>query len=69
MGQTDIDQKGSFTMCSPATCPTCGKATWTGCGNHVEQALAGIPQAQRCQCQDQATGQQSTSLFGGLFSR
>ena len=36
-------------MCSRATCTTCGKATWAGCGQHVEQALAGVPQTQRCQ--------------------
>lgn len=35
-------------MCSPITCPTCGKTTWTGCGQHIEQALAGIPDEQRC---------------------
>ena len=37
-------------MCSRTTCPTCGKATWTGCGEHVEQALAGVPDSERCQC-------------------
>ena len=25
------------------TCRTCGKATWAGCGQHVEQALRGVP--------------------------
>lgn len=39
-------------MCSPATCPTCGKTTWTGCGNHIDEALAGVPQAKRCTCGD-----------------
>ena len=24
-------------------------ATWGGCGNHIEQALAGVPQRDRCQ--------------------
>jgi hypothetical protein len=37
-------------MCSPAMCGRCNKYTWTGCGNHIEEALAGIPQAQRCDC-------------------
>lgn len=27
-----------------------GLATWAGCGRHVEQALAGVPQDQRCKC-------------------
>ena len=35
-------------MCSPITCHVCGKTTWTGCGQHIEQALAGVPQDQRC---------------------
>jgi len=37
-------------MCSRATCPICKKATWTGCGQHKEMVLAGIPKAQRCRC-------------------
>ncbi len=35
-------------MCSRVTCPVCHKATWSGCGQHVEQALAGVPADQRC---------------------
>ena len=30
-------------MCSPATCPTCKKATYSGCGNHVEAVLGHVP--------------------------
>ena len=37
-------------MCSPATCRTCGKATYKGCGQHVEQVLRGVPRNQRCSC-------------------
>ncbi len=36
-------------MCHRVTCKKCGKATWAGCGNHIEQALAGVPQSERCQ--------------------
>jgi hypothetical protein len=39
-------------MCSPANCPNCGKVTWEGCGGHIEEALAGVPQDQRCTCND-----------------
>lgn len=35
-------------MCQAVACTTCGKTTWAGCGQHIEQALQGIPQAQRC---------------------
>ena len=37
-------------MCSPAKCGSCGKTTWTGCGEHIEQALEGVAQAARCTC-------------------
>jgi hypothetical protein len=36
-------------MCSQVKCRKCGKATWSGCGEHIEQALAGIPKNQRCE--------------------
>lgn len=35
-------------MCSPATCRRCGKTTWTGCGQHVDQVMRGVPRDQRC---------------------
>jgi hypothetical protein len=35
-------------MCSRITCPECGKATWTGCGQHVEDALRGVDPSERC---------------------
>jgi hypothetical protein len=37
-------------MCSPARCRKCGKVTYTGCGQHAEQVLAGVPKQQRCTC-------------------
>jgi hypothetical protein len=37
-------------MCQRIQCAKCGKPTWTGCGQHIEQALLGVPLAQRCQC-------------------
>lgn len=36
-------------MCKAVTCRTCGKATWEGCGQHVDEALAGVPAEQRCE--------------------
>ncbi len=53
-------------MCQQVTCKTCGKATWAGCGQHIEQALAGVPAAQRCQGHEK---EPSTGLFARLFSR
>lgn len=37
-------------MCSPIRCQSCGKVTWTGCGEHIEEALEGVPTAERCTC-------------------
>jgi hypothetical protein len=37
-------------MCRRVTCATCGKPTWAGCGKHIEQALTGVPAAERCKC-------------------
>lgn len=36
-------------MCRRITCPVCHKPTWEGCGEHIEEALAGVPEADRCQ--------------------
>ena len=35
-------------MCRRVTCKTCGKASYAGCGMHVDQVLAGVPTAERC---------------------
>jgi len=41
-------------MCRRATCPTCNKPTYAGCGMHIEQVLGDVPTAQRCACRDAA---------------
>ncbi|MFN7979639.1 MAG: hypothetical protein U0P30_16010 [Vicinamibacterales bacterium] len=43
-------------MCQRVTCPQCGKASWVGCGQHVEQVLAGVAAKDRCQCPRPAPG-------------
>ncbi|WP_168929290.1 hypothetical protein [Nocardioides sp. GY 10113] len=53
-------------MCSPATCNNCGKASYTGCGQHVEQVLGHLPADQRCQCDAQPL---ADTLMGKLFGR
>lgn len=37
-------------MCRRVQCDRCGKPTWAGCGRHIEEALKGVPEADRCQC-------------------
>jgi hypothetical protein len=54
-------------MCQPAVCRVCRKATYRGCGRHVEQVLAGVPQAQRCGCD--AKPDQRTGTLWKLFRR
>ena len=38
-------------MCSKVVCKNCQKFTWSGCGEHIEEALHGIPEADRCACE------------------
>lgn len=35
-------------MCRAVTCRTCGKASWAGCGQHVDEVMAGVPAGERC---------------------
>ena len=37
-------------MCTAVRCDRCGKATWVGCGQHIEEALDGFTNEQRCVC-------------------
>lgn len=55
-------------MCRPATCRTCSKTTWAGCGQHVDQVMRTVPKPQQCDCTpgDRAAGGSLLSrLFGG----
>ena len=54
-------------MCSKTTCRKCGKATWSGCGNHIEEALHGIPKNQRCQ--GHANDPKEPGLMSRLFGK
>jgi len=37
-------------MCRPTTCRRCSKATWAGCGQHVNQVMRHVTADQRCTC-------------------
>ena len=37
-------------MCRRVQCTTCGRPTYAGCGNHVEQVLGDVAPSERCQC-------------------
>lgn len=55
-------------MCRAVTCKKCGRTTWAGCGQHVDQVRAGVPKDQWC---DGHAGEPSGSGSdrGGLLSR
>lgn len=54
-------------MCRAVTCKVCGKASWAGCGQHVEQVLKGVPKSQRCQGHEREAS--TGSFFSKLFGR
>lgn len=35
-------------ICSKIRCRICGKATYSGCGEHIEEALQGVAPQDRC---------------------
>lgn len=37
-------------MCRAVKCRSCGKSTWAGCGNHVQEVMRNIPKSDRCTC-------------------
>ena len=37
-------------MCHEIACARCGKPTWEGCGEHIEDALKDVPASERCTC-------------------
>ena len=51
-------------MCHAVKCRTCGKTTWAGCGQHVDQVLRAVPAAQRCPGHPK-----EPKTAGGLLSR
>jgi hypothetical protein len=54
-------------MCSKVICRQCKKPTWSGCGQHIEEALAGVAPADRCQGHNKS--EKKAGIFTKLFSR
>ena len=54
-------------MCSRVTCRKCGKFTWSGCGNHVQMVMAGIPKSD--QCQGHANDPKEAGFFSKIFKK
>jgi hypothetical protein len=53
-------------MCTAATCRFCGKTTWAGCGQHVDQVMRDIPKDRRCPGHQ---NERPAGFFRSLFSR
>ncbi|KAF5266847.1 hypothetical protein FOXYS1_2292 [Fusarium oxysporum] len=34
-----------------ATCGTCKKTSWWGCGSHIQSVIDNVPEAERCECE------------------
>ena len=54
-------------MCRPANCTVCGKTTWAGCGQHVDQVMANVPRGERCPGHSDA--EKSPARSGSVFAR
>jgi len=48
-------------MCRRITCADCGKATFAGCGLHVEEVLRDVPSNARCTCRETVSVESSAS--------
>lgn len=53
-------------MCHQVTCRKCGKATWSGCGQHANEVLRGIPKDKRCAGHEP---EPATGLLSKIFRR
>ncbi len=56
-------------MCRATTCRTCGKTTWAGCGQHVDQVMRAVPDAQRCPGHSTDAADTPTGFLARLFTR
>ncbi len=56
-------------MCRPTTCSTCGKTTWAGCGQHVDQVMRNVPKGDRCPGHPVEEQIKSPSFFSRFLGR
>jgi hypothetical protein len=53
-------------MCRTVTCRRCGKTTWAGCGQHVNEVMRTVPPDQRCPGH---RDEPAAGFWGRLFGR
>jgi hypothetical protein len=57
-------------MCTKTKCRKCGKASWSGCGQHVSEVMRGIPKSQQCQGHaNDPKEPKAAGLFSKLFGK
>ncbi|GAB6937648.1 hypothetical protein JCM11754A_11720 [Isoptericola variabilis] len=57
-------------MCYPVTCTTCGKTTWKGCGQHVDDVRRSVPAGQWCSGHDdEPAPERGGGFLARLFGR
>ncbi|WP_413542873.1 hypothetical protein [Citricoccus nitrophenolicus] len=59
-------------MCRSVTCRVCGKTTWAGCGQHIDQVKRTVPAGNWCPGHDRTEAPTSTrrpGLLARLFGR
>ncbi|CAM3549207.1 hypothetical protein [Isoptericola cucumis] len=54
-------------MCYPATCKTCGKTTWAGCGQHIADVRRVVAANKWCPGHEDAAP--SRGFLSRLFGR
>lgn len=54
-------------MCRAVKCRKCGKTTWAGCGQHVDQVMRGVPKTD--QCAGHADEPSEGGFLGRIFGR
>ena len=55
-------------MCRAVTCRKCGRTTWAGCGQHVDQVRRGVPASRRCPGHEREAPA-GKGFFARLFGR
>lgn len=55
-------------MCRPTTCKVCGKTTWAGCGQHINQVKSQVPPQNWCDGQHTDAERQAAG-GGGFLSK
>ena len=64
-------------MCRRVSCSKCGRPTYAGCGQHIEQVLGDVAPADRCTCReakakregDPAAGSSPFEWLSKLFTK